>query len=238
MKSSDSGLTTGGRIYQEIRRAIILGHCQPGTRLSIEGLREQYGTSITPVREALQMLSQEGLVTARPHSGFFVTQVTLKQLRDMLELREILEVASVERASTRISDKQLAELESVHAGYTGEDDEARDRYMAENRRFHYLIAQASGNQELADTLARLHDRLAPFLVVVHPGDEMESIHRRLIEALRTREQALARQTILDEVNETREVTLEHIVQADGGYWHVGTLPGQRYKQTERRQETA
>ncbi|MFL7811109.1 MAG: GntR family transcriptional regulator, partial [Anaerolineae bacterium] len=48
-------------IYQEVRRSIIMGRCQPGERLDLNGLGRQYGTSVTPVREALQMLAQEGL---------------------------------------------------------------------------------------------------------------------------------------------------------------------------------
>jgi DNA-binding GntR family transcriptional regulator len=218
--------TSAGRIYQELHRAIIVGRIRPGTRFSLESLSEEHGTSITPVREALQMLGREGLVTVKPHSGFFVTQLTLKQLRDMLELRQVLEVASVERAAARITPAQIAELEQVHAGYTGDDDASCDRYMAENRTFHVMIAEASGNQELAEALGHLHDRLAPHLVLVHSGDAVESIHRLLIEALRSGDIARARQQILDEVNETREVILERLIQEEGDSWPIGVRPGE------------
>jgi DNA-binding GntR family transcriptional regulator len=177
------------------------------------------------------MLMQEGLVTSKPHAGFYVAQVTLKELRDMLELREILEVAAVERATRRISEEQLEELERVHAGYAGDDDLSRDRYITENRRFHYLIARASGNQELAVTLRRLHDRLARFFVFVHTGDEIEKRHARLIEAIRARNVEVATQTILDEVDETKEITLEHVIQQDGVAWYVGARTDQRGRRT-------
>jgi DNA-binding GntR family transcriptional regulator len=221
MPHSKRSSTSADRIYKELRRSIIVGHHGPGERLNLERLAGRYGTSVTPVREALQMLSQEGLVTPRPHAGFYVTRVTLKELRDMLELREILEVASVERAAVRITDEQIGELERVHRGYTGDDEISYERYIAENRRFHYLIAQSSGNQELANTLGRLHDRLARFFIFVHTGEEVEERHKRLIEALRTRQVEVARQVILDEVKETQEITLEHIIQKDGVAWYVG-----------------
>ena len=163
MVGSKQGNTSKTMIYEELRRSIIVGHREPGERLDLEALTNSYGTSVTPVRDALQMLSQEGLVTIKPRSGYFVTNITLKQLRDMLELREILEVASIERAVVRITEEQLEQLEHIHAGYTGDDDESYDRYMDENRRFHHLIAQASDNQELADMLGRLHDRLVRFI---------------------------------------------------------------------------
>lgn len=214
--------TSKNLIYKEMRRSIVMGHRKPGERLDLETLSRSYGTSVTPVRDALQMLSQEGLVTIKPRSGYFVTYVTLKQLRDLLELREILELAAVERAAVHITDKQLEQLEHVHAGYTGEDDESYDRYTDENRRFHYLIAEASGNHELAETLGHLHDRLARFMVMVRVSDTLETRHGRLIEALRTRDTVAAHRAMLAEVNETREIILERVIQQEGAFWRLGS----------------
>ncbi len=214
--------TSANRIYEELRHSIIVGHYKPGERLYVNRLTKHYGTSVTPVREALRMLSQEGLVTIKPHAGFYVIRVTFKDLRDMLELREILEIAAIERAAVRITDEQLEQLEHVHAGYTGDSEESRVRYITENRRFHYLIAQASGNQKLAEMLGRLHDRLVRFFITVHTGEEMERIHACIIEALRTRDVAVARQAMLDEVNKTREITLRHMIEEEGDTWHLTT----------------
>jgi DNA-binding GntR family transcriptional regulator len=224
MSRSKRSLTSTDRIYTDLRKAIILGYRNPGERLDLEELADQYGTSVTPVREALQMLSQERLVTTKPHAGYYVTQVTLKELRDMLELREILEVAAVERAAILITDEQLAELECVHAVYTADNEASYERCVIENRRLHYLIARASGNQELANTLGRLHDRLARFFVFVHTGEEVKKRHYRLIEALRTRDPEIARQMILEEVRETQRITMEHIIQRGGAAWYVHIRP--------------
>ena len=221
MLRSKPGDTSKNLIYKEVRRSIFKGHYKPGERLDLETLSKGYGTSVTPVRDALQMLSQEGLVTIKPRSGYFVTRITLKQLRDMLELREILEVASIERAAIQITEEQLEQLEHVHAGYTGEDDESSDRYASENRRFHYLIAQASGNQELAEMLSRLHDRLVRFMVLCYTNETMESRHARLVEVLRTRDVAAAQQAMLNEVNQTRETILERVIQEEGAFWRLG-----------------
>jgi len=221
--------TSADRIYEEIRRSIIVGHWKSGERLGLETLADRYGTSVTPVREALQMLTQDGLVTNKPHAGFFVTEITLKELNDMLELRGILEVAAVERAAKRITQETLEELEQVHAGYTGDDEASTERYVMENRRLHVKIAEASGNQELASQLGRLHDRLARFFVFVRSGDKMEKRHRDLIDALRNRDVEAARQAIQQEVHETRQLTLEHVIQQDGAVWQVGaaSVPDQQ-----------
>jgi DNA-binding GntR family transcriptional regulator len=213
--------TSKNLIYKQVRRSIIRGQCQPGERLDLDALAKGYGTSVTPVRDALQMLSQEGLVTIKPRSGYFVTRITLKQLQDMLELREILELAAVERAVTRITDEQIAQLESVHQGDTGDDDESRDRYASENRRFHCLIARASGNKELEKMLGHLHDRLVRFMVLYRDEKPMEWRHARLIDALRTRDVEISRQAMLDELHIARESTLERVIQEEGAFWRLG-----------------
>jgi DNA-binding GntR family transcriptional regulator len=208
------------QIYTELRRSIIMGHRLPGEKIDVRQIARHYGTSITPIREALQMLNQEGLVTIRPHSGYLVTQLTLKQLRDLFDLREILELAAAERAARRITPEQLEELERVSAGYTGDDDDSYARYTAENRRFHNLIAQATGNHELAETLGNLHDRLARFMVLRHAGETMHHSHAYIIEALRARDADAARQAMLDELNETREIVLDRVIQEQGDTWRL------------------
>jgi len=213
--------TTKDKVYRDIRRSIIMHHRKPGDRLDVEQLAAEYGTSITPIRDALHMLSQEGLVTIKPRSGCFVAVLTLKQLKDLLDLRGILELASIERAAQRITPAQIRELEGVHAGYTGDDEESYDRYTEENRQFHYLIARASGNDELAELLRRLHDRLARYMVLRRGGLLQHHTHQRIIEALRAGEVEDARKAMLDEINETRHAVLEHVMQENASGWQVG-----------------
>jgi DNA-binding GntR family transcriptional regulator len=165
------------------------------------------------------MLNQEGLVTNKPRSGYFVTPITLKQLCDMLELWKILAVACVERATATITDDQLDVLEHLPRGYIG-DDESYDRYIDENRQFYGLIAAATGNQELHNAVGSLHDRLARFIVIRSAGKHTEFTHKRIVEALRTRDVDAARQTMLDELLETRESILNHIISEEGAYWHL------------------
>jgi DNA-binding GntR family transcriptional regulator len=153
-------------------------------------------------------------------------------LRDLLGVREILEVASIERAAVRITDEQIEQLERVHAGYTGEDDESYDRYTDENQQFHYLIAKASGNQELAEMLRHLHERMARFMVMCRVSNKLESRHALLIEALRTHDAEIARQAMLNEINETRETILEHVIQEEGASWRLGTPMRKRRPRTD------
>lgn len=217
--------TLKNRIYADLRRSIIMGHRHPGDKINVREIAESYGTSITPIRDALQMLHQEGLVTIRPHSGYLVTRLTLKQLRDLLELREILELAAVRRAAVRVSDDEVEEMERVYAGYTGDDDESYARYTAENRHFHCLIAKATGNQELTEMLGNVHDRLARFMVMRRAGQSMQQSHAQIIEALRARDPEAACQALADELADTRSVVLDQVIEEQGAAWHVGREKG-------------
>jgi len=210
--------TSKNKIYVEMRRAIIMGHRKPSERLDIEEIAYNYNTSVTPVRDALQMLCQEGLVVIKPRSGYFVAQITLKELRDMLELRKILETAAVERAAERVTPEQIGQLRRVHAGYTGDDDESYDRYTDENRHFHYLLADASGNHELAEMLGHLMDRLARYMVIRHAGKSQEVTHMRLVDALADHDVAVARQALLEDIDTSREAILDGVIEDEASSW--------------------
>ena len=212
--------TSKSVIYRRLRRSIIMGHRASGERLNVEQIAGEYNTSVTPVRDALQMLSHEGLVDIKPRSGYFVRSITLKQLRDMLDVRRVLELTAVERAALRATEEQIQEMSQVHSGYTGDDDESYDRYTDENRRFHYLLASASGNYELAEMVASMHDRLARFMVMRRAGKTMEATHARIITALREHDVETARQCLLDDIDRAHEAILDSVMEDDANTWQL------------------
>ena len=217
----DEEQTSKNIIYVELRRSIIMRHIKPGERFDVESLAKQYKTSVTPVRDALQMLSQDGLVNIKPRSGYFVSRTTLKQLRDLLDLRHIVELAAIERAIVKITPDQIAEMRAIHSGYTGDDDVSYDRYTDENRKFHYSLAKASGNYELMMLMGRLHDRLAPFMVMRHGGRTQIATHNRIIDALEQHDAEKAREALLDDIEVSHESILDKVLQEEAETWHVG-----------------
>jgi len=211
---------TKNKIYHEMRRSIIMGEFKTGARLNVEEIADHYQISVTPVRDALQMLNQEGLVTIKPRAGYFVTRITLKELRDMFELRNILELVAIERSIDKINQEQILQLRNVHAGYTGDDDDSYDRYTDENRHFHFLLAEASGNQELANLIGHLMDRLARFMVLRQAGETMEESHSKIIDAMERHDLTAARQALLDDIEGTRQTALDRIIQTEAAAWHL------------------
>ncbi len=220
MSKAFTDCTSKSLIYKKMRRSIIMGQRTSAERLNVEAIAQEYNTSVMPVRDALQMLSHEGLVLIKPRSGYFVATITLKQLRDLLDIRRILELSAIERAALRITPEQIQDLETVHVGYTGDDDESYDRYTDENRRFHYLLAKASGNNELADLVGKMHDQLARFMVMRRAGKTMEVTHKRIVDALKDHDTETARQALLDDIDRAHEAILDNIMEEDSESWHL------------------
>jgi len=110
----------------------------------------------------------------------------------------------------------------VHAGYTDDENETYSRYTEENQKFHYLVAKASGNYELAQQIKRLHDRLARFVVIVRSGKHMIDIHGQLIKKLKAHDPGGAKKTLKIELDEARTAIMEKIMQEEAASWHLGT----------------
>jgi DNA-binding GntR family transcriptional regulator len=130
-------------------------------------------------------------------------------------------VASIERAVSNATPEQIAALRSVHAGYTGDDDLSYDRYTDENRRFHYLLAQASGNHELTQLMGRLHDRLARFMVMRHGGSTQMETHERIVDAIEARDLEAAREALIDDIERSHESILDKVLREEAQSWQVG-----------------
>jgi DNA-binding GntR family transcriptional regulator len=206
------------KVYTQLRREIVTSRLKPGMRLQIKEWAEHFEVSATPMRDALQMLANQGLITSRSRSGFYVTRLTLGQLKDMLEMRRILEVAAVERAAEKISEAQLQELESVHGPYTGQDVSSLERYMDENRRFHYLLCLASGNRELAETVGRLLDRMCRYMVLYGDDEAMASHHAEILKYLRIHDPQGAAQAIAYHLDLTQEFIVNTVILSEAQDW--------------------
>ena len=184
------------KVYEALRREITDGSLLPGDLLKERELAELYGVSKTPVREALSLLEQENLVKAIPRAGYMVTQLTLRDVQEVHQLRVTLESMAARLAAENISDEELEELEGMAA--TSDPEEA----LLFNHRFHLVIARASGNSRLAKMIEQLLDdtdrwaaldvaRLTPTVLLIG--------HQAELEALRTRDPDIAEKAMREHV---------------------------------------
>ena len=184
------------KVYEALRREITDGSLLPGDLLKERELADLYGVSKTPVREALSLLEQENLVKAIPRAGYMVTQLTLRDVQEVHQLRITLESMAARLAAENITDEELEELEAMTA--TSDPQEA----LLFNHRFHSVIARASGNARLAKMIEQLLDdtdrwaaldvaRLTPTVLLIG--------HQAELEALRTRDPDIAEKAMREHV---------------------------------------
>src|SRR6185503_19232983 len=137
----------------------ILGSMmKPGERMNIEELASKLGVSLTPVRHAIQQLSNEGLVEIKPRSGTFVASLSAKDVEETLEIRCALECLAAERAIENISREQIKRLKELLKAMRQpvRNDDERKAHERDNSEFHEVLILASGNQRLREMYAALH----------------------------------------------------------------------------------
>ncbi len=209
-----------GRVYEALKQRILRCDLPPGEEVFEGRLAVDYGTSKTPVREALNMLGQEGLVQVLPRRGYRVAPVTLKDVQDIFDLRLTLEAMAAQLAAERITPVGLAELRAlVEARYVFGARESYARFLGSNRHFHVAVARASGNERLAGMVEGL---LAEMERVLHLGldlkdsaDEMVREHAELVDALTRGDAPLARAVVEQQIEQSRRRVLAALVAAPG-----------------------
>lgn len=147
------------QIADEIRRRIICGEVEFGQKLSENSFAAELGVKRTPVREAFILLQGESLVDIVPQKGTFVFALTEDEIRQICELRILLESASLEIARRRSRDDCLAEMAAVldrHARALEADDAAGCE--REDSNFHELIVRHAGNRYFSSSYAMIGDR--------------------------------------------------------------------------------
>jgi GntR family transcriptional regulator of vanillate catabolism len=148
------------RVIIKIREMILQGEIAPGQRLAEIPLAERLSVSRTPVRHALAVLAQEGLLTLSESRGYVVREFSMQEVLDAIDLRGVLEGHAARLVAERGASRGL--IRQLHAcleegdgifekGHLVEADESR--YADMNERFHDLIVGAAGNKAISSALA-------------------------------------------------------------------------------------
>jgi DNA-binding GntR family transcriptional regulator len=179
------------KAYAAIYQALTLGRLRPGEHLAEERLAREIGVSRTPVREALRRLSAEGFVEFMPNQGGKVPSLSFDDIREIFDLRVILESYGASLAARQINAAQLHELSELCDAMEKAFAKRRSDYIevvsADNRRFHRILLEAARGQRLSRLLPQvidiplMHDTYKRFST----ADMNRSMrhHRELTEAL-------------------------------------------------------
>jgi DNA-binding GntR family transcriptional regulator len=202
-------------VAQRLRTLIVEGGIGPGRKLNERELAERLQVSRTPLREALKLLTAEGLVEHLPNRGATVVQLSADDVAHAFEVMAALEGLSGELACARIGDAEIAELQALNfemrAHHARGDLSA---YYRVNAQIHRAINRAAGNPVLVQIYDRLNARLQAlrFRSNFAAGKWAAAVreHDAMIDALLARDGARLRRVLTEHLRNKRDVVLAQL----------------------------
>jgi DNA-binding GntR family transcriptional regulator len=202
-------------VYETLLEAILRGQLQPGAELSAVALAQQLEVSRTPVTEALQRLTHDGLVEQTNHHQPRVVTLSRKDVTEIYELRKQLEGAAAEYAATRISEEVLRDLRQkatrLAAAHSAVDwpTQAIDFDL----HFHDCLAAASGNRRLSEDIARYRRLVRCFCRMTGNDANLQAAfqeHLAILDALENRKPVAARKAMVNHISRRLQVVLNSL----------------------------
>lgn len=182
-------LSLSQQAYECIKRKIVSLVLPPGSVIDEPALRQELNLGRTPIREALQRLALEKLVVIVPRRGMFVSEIGLKDLQQLFEVRLTLECLAARYAAQRGSIHHWQKMAAVLAEMPAESEPVDNEILITvDERCHYIMYDAAGNEFLADTLKTMYSlslRLWYFMLS-QIGDMRQAIleHQNILDALK------------------------------------------------------
>lgn len=208
------------RCYRLIKEAIIFGEIAPGEVFNESSLVQQFSVSTSPLREALTRLRQDGLVRVLPRKGYVVTELTLNDFHDLIQIRIVLESAAAELAAPRATAEDVARLRALAAtGFTPGDAESIRVFMHAHQDFHLHVAAMSGNRRLQLLIEQSYLDIQRLLFANFGSGEGavgRDDHSTIIDALARRDSEAARAATVAHIRESRDRILDRLVRDTDG----------------------
>jgi DNA-binding GntR family transcriptional regulator len=175
-------------VYGELRTLILTGKIRPGTRMMEIELADEMGVSRTPVREAIRKLEEEGLVFIEPRRGAYVSEVSVPDMVNILEVRGSLEGLAAYFAAQRMRQEKRAELREISARFDRALESGNMNEMIQNDTlFHRAIVDGSNNSYLVHMVERMQELVLRFRYIYYKdfkrAEEMPDEHCRIFSAI-------------------------------------------------------
>ncbi|WP_312099791.1 GntR family transcriptional regulator [Corynebacterium dentalis] len=206
------------RIRGMIRRQIIRAELRPGQIFTEPDLAREYGVSKTPVREALQMLTVEGLVNVLPRKGYMVRSLSFHDVREVMDLRLILEPPLAAAAARNVTADLVTDLRSLVEDQFRDGNTLEDR-LAAARDFHVTCSQASRNTRAAAVDRSLTDEVMRFYHLMptardhFASTEEQAAHEAIFDAVATGNAEAAQEIMHDHLLESNAAMIRTFYNA-------------------------
>jgi DNA-binding GntR family transcriptional regulator len=204
------------QIADMLRDMIMTGKLKEGDKVNEGKLCETMGISKTPMREALRVLSVEGLIRLVPNRGAFVTKPEFEEVAEMFDVMSLLEGFCAREACEKMTAKDFSRLEKLHAQLE-ENFERHDQeeYIRINNQYHSFVQEIAGNRTLNQIVDGLRKKILLYrfqsLNLPHRFTSSIREHRDLLEAFRERNHSRA-ETLMREHLQCQAQALEILVE--------------------------
>jgi DNA-binding GntR family transcriptional regulator len=196
--------------HRRIRTALITGRIRQGQIYSAQVMATELGVSVTPVREAMIELVNEGLLTAVRNRGYRVVELTERDMEEVYELREVLEVSALTKLA---ADPPLSHhdhfRELVREMLSAADRDDVHSFLEIDRSFHLGLIELAGNRRLRQAVGQLRDQTRLYRTegLAHAGGlrHAAELHHDLLEAVMNGDTARTRQLMREHITYTRRV---------------------------------
>lgn len=202
-------------IYEKIRDDITFGRLMSGERLTEKKLSDLYKVSRSPIREALRQLESEGLISFERNKGIEVAKLSVKQVEEIYDLRELLEGYAVRIAIGKTTKKDIAYLEDLHKKMI-KAASSRDTqlWLQNNALFHAFFREKADNENLCQLIVMLRRRIYryQYMTVSYPRffENYIEHHTTMIEACKKKDPDLAEKTMKIHLCKVRNVIIESL----------------------------
>lgn len=204
-------------VYEAIRRDILSGRLEPGARLAFAELVERYHSSIGVIREGLQRLFEQGLVTSEPRLGFFVITVGADELRELTAARTEIEVLALRYAIKDGDTEWEAQLVAAHhrlaaaRQYSDDADGFTDPWAKAHAAFHQALLSGCGNRHILAAALSLRDAAELYWRWSAPnydrGRDIAQEHRDIADAALAHDTARASELLSTHICRTTDALL-------------------------------
>jgi DNA-binding GntR family transcriptional regulator len=198
--------TLADHAYRLLKHGILHGDFPEGTFLNEAEILSRHSIGRTPFREACNRLHNEQLLAVVPRRGFFVAELSFRKVRDLLELRILLEGIAAELAAHRATPEELEILEQHYkdALQAARSASGLDRLIEANQKFHLQIARMTQNRELEMTLRGILERSIRLVYLAASSSreipqDIETLLNPILKAIRRRDAAAAHRAILADI---------------------------------------
>ncbi len=201
------------KVYVLLKKQILAQALGPGQKVDIDRLAADLGISRTPIKDALNRLASDGLVTVLSRRGTFVARFDLDDLLEMLDVRLALESYAAEVGAATVTETQLAEMRDHLLAFelAFPDDQhvyaEYDDFLRRDRRFHLLLVTTAGNRRLREFCEGLHTEIQMARAYYTRGDmethRVHAEHRAILAGFERRDGAAAARAVREHLGRVK-----------------------------------